>query len=203
MTRKRPKEDRVNEVIDAAVAEFVDKGYEGASIESIAARAGLTKGGLYHHFGGKEEILLAANERFMAPVYRMVEEAERQPSPARGLRGFFRAYLCHWADRPREMTFVALTLTKTLQNPSWWPAMASYSREMTAFYRRMLERAAAAGEIAAGDAAAQATAMLGAVDGLAAYVLMDEALPADVAADRLARAFLQAPAARRPGRKGT
>jgi AcrR family transcriptional regulator len=193
MTKKEPKEIRVNDVTNAAVAEFVEKGYEGASMESIAKRAKLTKGGLYHHFKSKDEILLATNEQFMIPVYRMLEEAEAAASPTVGLGGFFRAYLNHWSQRPRELVFVALTLAKVLQDPSLWPTMAEYSREMSAFYRRLLEKAAALGEIPPGDAEARATAILGAVDGLAAYVLMDGALTPDEAASRLCRAFLSAP----------
>jgi AcrR family transcriptional regulator len=198
MTKKEPKETRMNDVIAAAVAEFVEHGYEGASMESIAKRAGLTKGGLYHHFASKDEILYAANEHFMTPVYGMLAEAEAAASPSAGLGGFFRAYLDHWAQRPRELVFVALTLAKTLQDSSWWPMMAKYSQEMTAFYRRLLEKAAALGEIEEGDAEAQATSLLGAVDGLAAYVLMDDSLTPDEAAARLCRAFLRAPPTPRP-----
>ena len=197
MTKKKPREIRMNDVINAAVAEFIDKGYEGTSMESIARRAGLTKGGLYHHFKSKDEILYAANEHFMTPVYRMLEEAEAASSPAAGLTAFFHAYLQHWEQRPRELVFVALTLAKTLQDSSWWPMMSKYSQEMTAFYRRLLEKAAALGEIAQGDAEAQATALLGGVDGLAAYVLMDDSLTPDEAAARLGRAFLCAPKAQR------
>ncbi|MEN6369693.1 MAG: TetR/AcrR family transcriptional regulator [Thermotogota bacterium] len=190
MTAKEPKEQRVDDVIRAAVAEFVEKGFEGASVESIAKRAKLTKGGLYHHFKSKDEILLAANDQFMDPIRRMAEKAEAAASPAAGLGAFFLAYLEHWRERPRELAVVALTLAKAVQDSSWWPMMATYSREMTGFYRRLLEKAAAAGEIAAGDAEAQATAILGAVDGLAAYVLMDDTLTPEEAAARLSRAFL-------------
>jgi AcrR family transcriptional regulator len=190
VTTKKPREVRMAEVIEAAVGELVDKGFDGASMESIARRARLTKGGLYHLFRSKDAILLAANVQFMEPIYRMVAESEAAESAADGLRRFFLGYLRHWKARPREMVVVALTLAKALQDPAWWPVMASYSREMTAFYRRLLERAAAARETTAGDTEARATAILGAVDGLAAYVLMDDALTPETAADRLARAFL-------------
>jgi len=46
-------------LIDAALAEFSERGYEAATVASIAARAGVTTGALYAHFGGKLELLVA------------------------------------------------------------------------------------------------------------------------------------------------
>ena len=42
---------RVNKAI---MEEFLEKGYEGASIRSIGARAGMTSAGLYRHYADKE-----------------------------------------------------------------------------------------------------------------------------------------------------
>ena len=50
MTLKRPELERKAGIVEAALAEFLDKGYENSSMDSIARRAGLSKGGLYHHF---------------------------------------------------------------------------------------------------------------------------------------------------------
>lgn len=189
MTRKLPREVRVGDVIEAAVEVFVEQGYEGASMEDIARRAGLTKGGLYHHFKGKDELLLAANERFMEPIRRFMAEARAAASPAAGLRGFLRDYLDWWRAHPRDLTFVMLTLYKVMKLPETWPMMRAYTGEMVGFYRELLERAVAAGEVPRCDAEARALALLGALDGLAAYVAMDPAL-AETAAERLAAAFL-------------
>ena len=49
---------RINTIIEAAINEFVEKDYENTSMESIAMRAGLTKGGLYYHFKSKDDIKL-------------------------------------------------------------------------------------------------------------------------------------------------
>jgi AcrR family transcriptional regulator len=46
-------------ILSAAVAEFAASGYRGASLGSIARRAGLSQSGLLHHFPSKE-LLLAA-----------------------------------------------------------------------------------------------------------------------------------------------
>jgi len=46
-------------LIGAALAEFTEKGYESATVQGIAVRAGVTTGALYAHFHGKLDLLLA------------------------------------------------------------------------------------------------------------------------------------------------
>lgn len=47
-------------LLDAAVVEFSEKGMSGARIDEIAARAGVTKGAIYTHFDGREDLLVEA-----------------------------------------------------------------------------------------------------------------------------------------------
>src|SRR4249919_1876142 len=57
--RPRPSRDEVREaLLDAAYDEFAERGYGAASVESIAQRAGLTKGAVYGNFDGKFGLLL-------------------------------------------------------------------------------------------------------------------------------------------------
>ena len=50
--------DRHRAILETAARLICEKGYEGASIHDIAAAAGLTKAGLYHHIRSKEHLLL-------------------------------------------------------------------------------------------------------------------------------------------------
>ena len=50
-------------LLDAARALFATAGYTATSLEAVAARAGVTKGALYHHFAGKEELFAAVFDR--------------------------------------------------------------------------------------------------------------------------------------------
>ena len=43
-------------IIEKAMSLFFENGYEGVSMQDIAWEVGITKGSLYHHFSGKEEI---------------------------------------------------------------------------------------------------------------------------------------------------
>ena len=47
------------ELLDAALAIFSRTGFEAARLEDIAKTAGVTRGAVYHHFGGKPELYLA------------------------------------------------------------------------------------------------------------------------------------------------
>lgn len=53
----------VEGLVDAAVRVFVERGYEGSSMEDIAREAGLAKSSIYHHVSGKRELLDRAIER--------------------------------------------------------------------------------------------------------------------------------------------
>ena len=58
----RDKTASHNRIIPAARAEFLEKGFQNASTRSIAARAGITSGGLYRHFKDKEDMFAALVE---------------------------------------------------------------------------------------------------------------------------------------------
>ncbi len=57
--------DRREALIDCAQALFFEKGYEPTTINDIIARAGVSKGGFYHHFAAKEELLEAVVKRLL------------------------------------------------------------------------------------------------------------------------------------------
>jgi len=59
---------RRNELIDCAQALFFAQGYEATTIADIIEAAGVSKGGFYHHFESKEELLDAVIERLTATI---------------------------------------------------------------------------------------------------------------------------------------
>jgi AcrR family transcriptional regulator len=59
---------------------FARRGYSQAGVDEIAAEAGYSKGALYWHFSGKEELLLTLiEERIDAPMREMVALLESAP----------------------------------------------------------------------------------------------------------------------------
>ena len=63
-------------LVTAAVAEFARKGFEGARVDEIAAGAGVNKQLVYHYYGSKQGLYLAALES----VYVQIREKERRLS---------------------------------------------------------------------------------------------------------------------------
>ena len=58
-TRQRRKEARPQELLDAALELFVEKGFAATRSEEVATRAGVSKGTLYLYYPSKEELLKA------------------------------------------------------------------------------------------------------------------------------------------------
>src|SRR5918995_3586076 len=62
-----------NELLTAALRVFARRGYRQAGVDEIAAEAGYSKGALYWHFSGKEELLVTlVAERVATPMRELV-----------------------------------------------------------------------------------------------------------------------------------
>ncbi len=72
----RNKTENHEKIVSAAFGEFMDHGFQDASMRRIAASCGLSASGLYKHFPGKEDMFAAlvdpAIEGFMA-LYREIQ----------------------------------------------------------------------------------------------------------------------------------
>src|SRR3954451_14864172 len=81
-TRRRSQAERASStraaLLDAALPLFTERGYAQVGTEDIVRKAGVTRGALYHHFGGKAKLLEAVYERL---------EAESTERVARGVLG--------------------------------------------------------------------------------------------------------------------
>ena len=79
--RQRRKDARPSELLDAAMALFVEKGFAATKSEEVAARAGVSKGTLYLYFPSKEELLLALHERHVAEFFGALLALLARPKP--------------------------------------------------------------------------------------------------------------------------
>ncbi|MGV0990700.1 MAG: TetR/AcrR family transcriptional regulator [Mycobacterium sp.] len=60
--------ERRHQLIDIGRSLFAERGYEGTSIEEIAARANVSKPVVYEHFGGKEGLYAVVVDREMSAL---------------------------------------------------------------------------------------------------------------------------------------
>ncbi|HTJ41206.1 MAG TPA: TetR/AcrR family transcriptional regulator [Kofleriaceae bacterium] len=61
----RDTSDTRDALIDAATLELAEKGLDSASLDSICARAGFTRGAFYVHFADRDELLVAVLDRVL------------------------------------------------------------------------------------------------------------------------------------------
>ena len=81
--RLRP-EVRVQQILDQALIEFSQRGFEAARMDDIAQGCGLSKGGLYAHFASKDALFEALLNRSLAPTDLKQMQLPR-PVPVRQL----------------------------------------------------------------------------------------------------------------------
>jgi AcrR family transcriptional regulator len=82
----RQQRSRKDEILQIAVGLFAARGYHGVSMDDIGAAAGVTGPALYHHFAGKEAMLVAAlipvSDRLLAAGRERVAAHENDPAAA-------------------------------------------------------------------------------------------------------------------------
>lgn len=131
-THRRRKDARPQELLDAALEVFVEKGFAASRTEEVAARAGVSKGTLYLYYPSKEELLKAViayhlNERITAGAAR----AANFQGPASDL---LRTMLIDWwsqiYDSPASGVF-KLLITEA----------RSFPEIALAYHREVVERA--------------------------------------------------------------
>jgi AcrR family transcriptional regulator len=102
------------EILDAAVQIFSQKGYHASSMQDIANAVNLQKASLYHHFSSKQEILAMLLDQSLDILNEQMEEISRQKSPPEvKLRAAIRSYLSTLIDH-RDRAAVLLLEHRSL-----------------------------------------------------------------------------------------
>src|ERR671934_1786260 len=93
---------RRDDVLDAALIEFADHGFEGASTEDIARRAGISQPYLFRLFGTKKELFKASAARCFRETLEMFQHAAEGKRGEEALHAIGTAYMEHLEeDRTR------------------------------------------------------------------------------------------------------
>jgi AcrR family transcriptional regulator len=79
---RRRKEARPGEIAQAALECFSERGFAAASLDDIAARAGITKGTLYLYFPNKEALFKEVVRQALLPRIAAFEDRVRDDEPA-------------------------------------------------------------------------------------------------------------------------
>jgi AcrR family transcriptional regulator len=79
--RGRPGHDLAS-VLAASVEVFNERGYDGTSMDDLAARLGIGKSSIYHHVEGKEQLLRHALDHALVGLEGEAEAIRSMPTPA-------------------------------------------------------------------------------------------------------------------------
>ncbi|MFD5692236.1 TetR/AcrR family transcriptional regulator [Streptomyces rubiginosohelvolus] len=141
-------------VLDAAVQVILDKG-AAVTLAQVAAAAGVSKSGLIHHFGSRDQLVVAlvedTNERFRETVRSHLDLSENYPGKM--LRAYVRALCAGSAEAATARDFTSAPMWGGLytipsvvpvmeENAVWWDeqlALDGISPERIMIVRRAAE----------------------------------------------------------------
>jgi AcrR family transcriptional regulator len=91
---ERRKQARPGELLDAALELFVERGFAATRLDSVASRAGVSKGTLYLYYASKDELFKAVVRQNIVPLIEAFRRdiAHSQASSAELLHDFFREW---------------------------------------------------------------------------------------------------------------
>ena len=102
MNREEKHESSRRRILESALRAFAEQGYHAAALNEIGARAGVSKGLIYHYFKDKDELYLSCvAECFDAlTVYLSGVAAALGGPPEEWLRRYFEKRLRFFAAHP-------------------------------------------------------------------------------------------------------
>jgi AcrR family transcriptional regulator len=91
---RRPDATRLR-ILEAAFLEFYRNGFQGGSLNRIVEAAGVTKGALFHHYGGKLELGYAVADDVIDPILRerWLEPVAGAADPIAAMQDAFRRFI--------------------------------------------------------------------------------------------------------------
>jgi len=146
--RERRKEARPGELIEAALALFVEKGFAATRSEEVAVRAGVSKGTLFLYFPTKEDLLKAVIAENLAG--RFSEWNAEFDTFEGSTADMLRHCMAVWWERVGSTPAAGLTKLM-LSEGNNFPELAAFYRQQVvepghALMRRILRRGIDSGE---------------------------------------------------------
>ncbi len=179
--RGRPRageSDARDRIMAAAVEEFGEAGYDGATIRGIAARAGVDSALVHHHFGTKADLF---GETIQAPMRPDLALPEILAGPRDRVGERIVRYILETWEQPDVRRRGIVLLRSAIGNKLTTPLLAGFlSRELLSRIARSLDTTDA--DLRAALAASQIAGML-----IARYVLRLPALAEAPVDDLVAR----------------
>jgi AcrR family transcriptional regulator len=187
-TKRMPRAVREQQMLDAAVRIFGQRGYMAASMDDIAELAGVSKPLVYLYLNSKEDLFLAVIRREAAALTEAVRAAVRLDQPAdRRLWDGLLAFFTHTARHPDAWS--VLHLQARTHGEPFAAEVAAMRAEIVTFVTRLIAVAAREAhrnpDLADHEVAGLAEALVGAAESLAAWANTADGVGARQAAGTL------------------
>jgi len=120
-------------ILEAALKNFSESGYDAASVDDICAEAGVSKGAFYHHFPSKQAVFLTLLNEWLKTVDASLEAA-RKPTVPETLTNMARMLptIFSQADGRLPM-FLEFWLQASRDETIWKATIAPYQRYLDYF----------------------------------------------------------------------
>jgi AcrR family transcriptional regulator len=137
-SRNRATPERRRAILDAALAEFLERGLEASSLASICQALGVTKGSLYHHFASKEELVVT----LWGEAMQQLEQTTLDGLAVTGdmstkIRALVRGYLRWFERHPRLGAFALAVLDSSSLEAKLGPLRDRQRRFVSAVHARL------------------------------------------------------------------
>ena len=193
-TRSESKRETRRALLDAALAEFAEKGLDGSSLDAICARAGYTRGAFYVHFRDREDLLVGAMELVLGTFLDTIIGTRAEPQSLADTVGRFAAAVVDRA--PALLGQGAVRFHHILEGTSRSPHLRSRFlglwQEAVTRVRQAAEAGQRAGTVRQDVAAEPLATMLAAI-ALGVAAMLEAGASFDVGAARDAVRALLAP----------
>ena len=136
---------RLDPALEGALSSFVEFGYHGAPMRTIAERAHLSVPGLYHYYASKQEMLVALLDLTMHDLRVRTEAARDQGGTAVERFALIVECLALFHTHRRELAFVGASEMRSLEGGTR-ERVAATRRDEQRMVDREVEAAVAAGD---------------------------------------------------------
>jgi len=169
MARRDPMvSDTKQRILDAALTIFGQRGYQGSSIDDVAAAAGVTKGAVYYWFVDKDDLARDLQHLLWARLANeALESYDGQRPTVDNLERCFEAFVAATEELPNALSF----LREAWFTPALDAAGRADQRDLTGLVQGLLDHGVTRGELAPFNTEAAARILSGALMEATLYVL--------------------------------